>query len=308
MRCNRQRAGFAQVPSPDVVFRTVGRRLHHPRSRCSGRRSLAEAHYNRGMDTFTLQQGRIPLLISLPHDGSFIPDAIAASMLPHARGSLDTDWHVARLYAPLAQELGASVLKPYASRYVVDLNRPADGHALYPGQRETGVVPSIGFDGKPLYASAQEPDGAEVQRRINEFWQPYHRALAQELARLLAKHGRAVLWEGHSIRSRVPMLFAGRLPDFNLGTASGSSCAPGLQGALQVLLEKSTGGFSHAVNGRFKGGYITRHYGNPDAGVHAVQLELVQCNYMDEDSRLFDERKAAGVRQQILSMLQVCLE
>ena len=282
--------------------------MHHARSRCSGCARIAEAHYNRRMDIFSLQQGRVPLLISLPHDGSFIPDAIAAGMLPHARDSLDTDWHVARLYAPLAQELGASLLKPSASRYVVDLNRPADGHALYPGQRETGVVPNIGFDGQSLYPAGQAPDADEVQRRINEFWQPYHRALAQELARLLAEHGRAVLWEGHSIRSRVPMLFAGRLPDFNLDTASGASCDPGLQGALQVLLEESTGGFSHAVNGRFKGGYITRHYGDPGAGVHAVQLELVQCNYMDEDSRLFDERKAAGVRQQILSMLQLCLE
>jgi len=259
------------------------------------------------MDTFTLQRGRVPLLISLPHDGSFIPADIAAHMLPQARRSLDTDWHVARLYAPLAQELGASVLKPQASRYVVDLNRPADGHALYPGQRETGVVPLVGFDGEPLYESGQAPDAAEVQRRINEFWQPYHQAITQELVRLLAEHGRAVLWEGHSIRSRVPMLFAGRLPDFNLGTASGASCSPGLQMSLQGCLEAQAARFSHAVNGRFKGGYITRHYGDPSGGVQAVQLELVQLNYMDEDSRIFDEEKATEVRQQILSMLRLCL-
>ena len=259
------------------------------------------------MDTFTLHRGRVPLLISLPHDGSFIPADIAAHMLPQARRSLDTDWHVARLYAPLAQELGASVLKPQASRYVVDLNRPADGHALYPGQRETGVVPLVGFDGEPLYESGQAPDAAEVQRRINEFWQPYHQAITQELVRLLAEHGRAVLWEGHSIRSRVPMLFAGRLPDFNLGTASGASCSPGLQISLQGCLDAQAARFSHAVNGRFKGGYITRHYGDPSGGVQAVQLELVQLNYMDEDSRIFDEEKATEVRQQILSMLRLCL-
>jgi len=259
------------------------------------------------MDTFTLHRGRVPLLISLPHDGSFIPADIAAHMLPQARRSLDTDWHVARLYAPLARELGASVLKPQASRYVVDLNRPADGHALYPGQRETGVVPLVGFDGEPLYESGQAPDAAEVQRRINEFWQPYHQAITQELVRLLAEHGRAVLWEGHSIRSRVPMLFAGRLPDFNLGTASGASCSPGLQMSLQGCLEAQAARFSHAVNGRFKGGYITRHYGDPSGGVQAVQLELVQLNYMDEDSRIFDEEKATEVRQQILSMLRLCL-
>jgi N-formylglutamate deformylase len=199
------------------------------------------------------------------------------------------------------------VLKPQASRYVVDLNRPADGHALYPGQRETGVVPLVGFDGEPLYESGQAPDAAEVQRRINEFWQPYHQAITQELVRLLAEHGRAVLWEGHSIRSRVPMLFAGRLPDFNLGTASGASCSPELQARLQGCLDDPATGFSHAVNGRFKGGYITRHYGNPQAGVQAVQLELVQLNYMDEDSRIFDADKAARVQQQIRSMLRLCL-
>lgn len=258
------------------------------------------------MSTFTLQRGRVPLLISLPHDGSFIPDDIAARMRPAARRSPDTDWHVARLYEPLAQALGASVLKPRASRYVVDLNRPADGHALYPGQRETGLVSTIGFDGEPLYLDGQAPDAAEVQRRISEFWQPYHQALAQELARLCAEHGRAVLWEGHSIRSRVPMLFEGRLPDFNLGTATGASCSAALQARLQASLE-SQSRFGFAVNGRFKGGYITRHYGDPAAGVQAVQLELVQLNYMDEASFEYDEAKAVDVQALIGKMLQICL-
>jgi len=259
------------------------------------------------MTNFTLQRGRVPLLISLPHDGSFIPDDIAARMRPAARRSPDTDWHVGRLYEPLAQALGASVLKPWASRYVIDLNRPADGHALYPGRRETGLVPTIGFDREPLYLDGREPDGAEVQRRINEFWHPYHQALAQELARLCAEHGRAVLWEGHSIRSRVPMLFEGRLPDFNLGTATGASCEGALQAQLQGCLE-SQSRFSFAVNGRFKGGYITRHYGNPDADVQAVQLELAQLNYMDETSFDYDEGKAPAVQELIGRMLQVCLE
>ena len=255
------------------------------------------------MDTFTLQRGHVPLLISLPHDSSVIPEDIAAHMLPHARRAVDTDWHVARLYAPLAQTLGASVLRPLVSRYVVDLNRPADGQALYPGQRETGVVPVIGFAGEPLYAPEQTPDAAEVQRRINAYWQPYHQAIAQELARLLAEHGRALLWEGHSIRSRVPMLFPGRLPDFNLGTASGASCSEALQARLQAYLEQPSS-YSHAINGRFKGGYITRHYGDPEGGVQAVQLELAQLNYMDEDSFVYDVVKAASLQQRILPMLQ----
>ncbi|MGN6704605.1 MAG: N-formylglutamate deformylase [Rhodanobacter sp.] len=258
------------------------------------------------MDTFTLHRGRVPLLISLPHDGSFIPGDLAARMQPAARRSSDTDWHVARLYEPLAEALGASVLKPAASRYVVDLNRPADGHALYPGQRETGLVPLTGFDGEPLYLDGEAPDPAEVQRRINEYWQPYHDALAQELARLQAEHGRVVLWEGHSIRSRVPMLFEGRLPDFNLGTADGVSCDAALQARLAGGLQAQSR-FSVAVNGRFKGGYITRHYGRPDAGVQAVQLELVQLNYMDEASFAYDASKASQVQAVIAALLHACL-
>ena len=259
------------------------------------------------MSNFTLHRGRVPLLISLPHDGSFIPQPMAARMHPAARRSPDTDWHVARLYEPLARELGASVLKPQASRYVVDLNRPADGHALYPGQRETGLVSTVGFDGEPLYLDGRAPDAAEVQQRINDYWQPYHDALAQELARLHAEHGRVVLWEGHSIRSQVPMLFDGRLPDFNLGTATGASCTSALQSRLQSCLEAQTR-FSVAVNGRFKGGYITRHYGCPEAGVQVVQLELVQLNYMDEASFEFDEAKAPEVQAVIDRLLRICLE
>jgi N-formylglutamate deformylase len=199
------------------------------------------------------------------------------------------------------------VLKPLASRYVIDLNRPSDGHALYPGQRETGLVPTIGFDGDPLYQDGREPDSAEVQRRINEFWWPYHQALTQELARLCAEHGRAILWEGHSIRSRVPMLFEGRLPDFNLGTAAGASCGGALQAQLQVCLEAQSR-FSYAINGRFKGGYITRHYGASDTPEQAVQLELVQLNYMDEASFEYDTEKAPAVQELIGRMLQVCLK
>lgn len=259
-----------------------------------------------GMANFTLQRGRVPLLISLPHDGSFIPDDIAARMQPAARRSPDTDWHVGRLYEPLADALGASVLKPKASRYVVDLNRPDDGHALYPGQSETGLVSTIGFDGKPLYLDGQTPGADEIQRRINEYWTPYHDALSHELARLCDEHGRAVLWEGHSIRGHVPMLFEGRLPDFNLGTAAGASCGASLQAKLQTGLEAQSQ-FSFAVNGRFKGGYITRHYGNPDAGIQAIQLELAQSNYMDEESFAYDDKKAIAVQRVIADLLDITL-
>jgi N-formylglutamate deformylase len=260
----------------------------------------------RAMDTFTLRRGRAPLLISLPHDSPFIPAHIAARMRPSARRSPDTDWHVGRLYEPLAQRLDASVLRPLVSRYVVDLNRPADGHALYPGQRETGLVPLIGFDGEPLYTAAEPVDAGEVQRRIDDYWRPYHQALVDELARLRAAHGRVVLWEAHSIRSKVPMLFEGCLPDFNLGTAAGASCDAALQAQLEACLAAQAR-FSVAVNARFKGGYITRHYGAPASGVQAVQLELAQRHYMDEETFAWDEGKAPAVQQLIEKLLKICL-
>jgi N-formylglutamate deformylase len=259
------------------------------------------------MSTYHLHQGSVPLLISLPHDGSDIPASLAARLQPQARRSPDTDWHVGRLYQPLAEALGASVLRPLASRYVIDLNRPADGQPLYPGQAETGLVSLHGFDGQPLYLPGHEPDAAEVQQRVNEFWRPYHQALSQELARLRDEHGWAVLWEGHSIRSQVPMLFDGRLPDLNLGTAAGASCGAALQQRLQQRLEQQSD-YSFVLNGRFKGGYITRHYGQPQQHVHAVQLELAQAIYMDETSFAYDEVKASALQQSLRALLQICLE
>ena len=258
------------------------------------------------MDTFTLTRGHVPLLISLPHDGTHLPGDLAERLQPAARRAPDTDWHVARLYEPLARELGASVIKPVASRYVVDLNRPADGHALYPGRRETGLVPTIGFDGQPLYLEGQEPDADDIRQRVDTWWRPYHQALAGELARLQAEHGRAVLWDGHSIRSRVPMLFEGRLPDFNLGTADGASCGSELQWRLTNVLEAQRR-YDFVVNGRFKGGHITRHYGRPADGVQAVQLELAQCQYMDEESFAWEEGKAKQLQETILALLRCCL-
>lgn len=257
------------------------------------------------MDTYTLERGSAPLLVSLPHDGSAIPDDIAACMHPRARQAPDTDWHVGKLYA-FACELGASIIRPYWSRYVVDLNRPPDGHSLYPGQRGTGLVPEVMFDDRPIYLDGQAPDAGEVAVRVDAYWRPYHAALKQELARLHSEHGRAVLWEGHSIRSEVPMLFDGRLPDFNLGTAAGSSCRHALSKALDAVL-KDQSDYTHVLDGRFKGGYITRHYGNPDAGIDAVQLELAQINYMDEDSFQYLPERAAQVQGIIRSLLETCL-
>jgi N-formylglutamate deformylase len=258
------------------------------------------------MIPYTLHRGTAPLLVSLPHNGSAIPDDMAARMKRKARRSVDTDWHVAELY-DFARAMGASVIKPFASRYVVDLNRPADGHLLYPGQSETSLVPTVLFDGSEIYRSGAVPTAEEIADRVQRWWKPYHKALADELARLKGEFGHVVLWEGHSIRSHVPMLFEGRLPDFNLGTADGASCSPALQAKVAAVLARQSD-YSYAVNGRFKGGYITRHYGKPEQGVDAIQLELAQINYMDEDSFEYLPGEAAQVQVLIGDMLKVCLE
>jgi N-formylglutamate deformylase len=255
-------------------------------------------------ETYTLHQGSAPLLVSLPHDGTTLPDDIAPRMTAAAQRVPDTDWHVARLYA-FARELGASIIVPKYSRYVVDLNRPPDDVSLYPGQNTTGLCPLLQFSGEPVYLPGQEPTPAEISGRVARYWRPYHEGLAAEIQRLKAEHGRVVLWEGHSIRSVVPFLFDGRLPDFNLGTADGASCTAGLQRKLVNELE-SQRKYSFVVNGRFKGGYITRQYGDPINGVDAIQLELAQLNYMDEDSFEYKEGIANDVRGAILALLTVC--
>ncbi len=258
------------------------------------------------METYTLHRGTAPLFVSLPHNGTALPDEIAARLTPAARRVPDTDWHVSRLYA-FARELGASMLVPTYSRYVVDLNRPPDDVSLYPGQNTTGLCPIVQFSGDAAYLPGQEPTQEEVAQRVGTYWRPYHAALIDEIARIKAAHGRAVLWEGHSIRSVVPFLFEGRLPDFNLGTVAGASCSANLQQRLEAILTNQKK-YSFVVNGRFKGGYITRHYGDPARGVDAIQLELAQLNYMDEDSFEYLPERAASLAAIIRAMLEVCRE
>lgn len=259
-----------------------------------------------GTDTCKLHRGDAPLLLSLPHDGSAIPDALQQRMMPEARRAPDTDWHVARLY-DFARGLGASIIVPRYSRYVIDLNRGEDDTSLYPGQNTTGLVPLVRFSGDPVYLPGREPDAGEVASRIDRFWRPYHAALREELDRIRAQHGRAVLWEGHSIRgSGLPFLFEGRLPDLNLGTANGASCAPALQARIEQVLAAQDE-YDWVVNGRFKGGHITRHYGDPADGIDAVQLEISQRTYMDEDSFAYDERKAGRLQPLLRRLLDAAL-
>lgn len=232
------------------------------------------------MKIFDFTEGSTPLLVSLPHCGLRLPQDIAAGMTPEALNLADTDWHVDRLYG-FARELGASIIRPHYSRYVIDLNRPADDGELYPGNKGTSLCPTMSFSEEPLYKSGQQPDRAEVKRRLTTWWQPYHSKLQAELIRLKGRYGVAVLFEAHSIRSQLPYLFSGTLPDINIGTAAGVSCAAGMRSELEsVLLGQDR--YAYVIDQRFKGGYITRAYGAPQQGIHSIQLELAQRNYMEE--------------------------
>ncbi|WMY06953.1 N-formylglutamate deformylase [Paraburkholderia phenoliruptrix] len=256
---------------------------------------------------FTLHRGSLPMLISIPHLGTRIPADIAATMTPVAQRTDDCDWHLDRLYA-FAKRMGASILAPAYARYVIDLNRPPDGANLYPGQDTTGLLPVDTFDKEPLYREGYLPDDAEVARRRAAYWTPYHDALASEIAALKAKHGKVLLWEAHSIRSRVPRFFEGRLPDFNFGTSNGASAVAGLAEELAAVVERH-GGYSAVANGRFKGGYITRHYGEPSQRVHAVQLELSQITYMQEQlPYAYDEALAAKIEPLLEQLVATALE
>lgn len=258
------------------------------------------------MDIFSLHRGTRPLLVSVPHDGTQVPADIASRLRDSARRVPDTDWHVARLYA-FVRAMGASMIVPTHSRYVVDLNRSEHDVSLYPGQNTTGLCPIVQFTGEPVYLRGGEPGAAEVRERVDRYWRPYHEALGEELARIRAEHGRAVLWEGHSIRGELPFLFDGRLPDLNLGTAGGASCSPALQLRLEAVLSAQRD-YGFVTNGRFKGGHITRHYGDPAGGIDAVQLETSQRIYMDEATSIYDHMKAARAQTVIRHLLEAALE
>ena len=258
------------------------------------------------MDVCTLHRGTAPLLISLPHDGTVLAEGLPARMTPTARQVPDTDWYVSRLY-DFAKSLGASILKPAYSRYVVDLNRPPDDVSLYPGQNTTGLCPIVQFSGEPVYLDGELPGKDEIEQRVADYWRPYHAALQAELKRLHDAHGRVLLWEGHSIRSQVPFLFEGQLPDFNVGTAGGASCSPATQAGIEKILSAQSA-YSWVCNGRFKGGYITRQYGQVGQGIEAVQLELAQSVYMDEFANTYDASKAAQVQELIAEFFRQWLQ
>jgi N-formylglutamate deformylase len=233
-------------------------------------------------DIFALTRGTAPLLVSIPHAGTRIPHELERRLTPAALQRADVDWHLPQLYA-FAHAMGATVLSALYARHVIDLNRPPQDESLYPGQDVTGLLPMDTFRKEPLYLDGQAPDAAERDERRERYWRPYHDALRTELERLRALHGQVVLWDAHSICSVLPRFFEGKLPDLNLGTADGRACASAVQAAAEAPMAAQTD-FTHVSNGRFKGGWITRHYGAPDRGIHALQLEICQSTYMDESA------------------------
>lgn len=254
-------------------------------------------------EVFDFTPGSTPVLISVPHAGTEIPAEMAARMTSEALDLPDTDWHVPLLY-DFAKHIGAGLIVAKNSRYVVDLNRDPSGKPLYPGADNTELVPTTTFGRDKVYRSGLAPDDQEVAQRVQRYWKPYHDKLSGELDALKARHGIAVLWDAHSIPSVVPRFFSGKLPDLNLGSAKGASAAPDLVEAV-VAVFKTTNAFSSVLDGRFTGGYITRRFGQPQTGIHALQLELGQASYMDESPPYrFDHHRAAPMKALLLKTME----
>lgn len=255
------------------------------------------------MTPVEVSRGDSPIVLGLPHTGTWLPEDIRARLNDTGRALADTDWHVDRLYAGLLS--GATTVRATFHRYLIDANRAPDDASLYPGQNTTGLCPLTDFDGRPVYRDCQEPDAAEIARRRDAFHAPYHAALAAELERVRARHGLVILYDCHSIRSRIPFLFEGTLPDLNIGTNSGAACAAGVEAAV-VDICAAADDYTHVVNGRFKGGWTTRHYGRPGAGVHALQMELAQSTHLAAEAPpwSYDDARAGRLRPHLARILE----
>lgn len=245
--------------------------------------------------------GDSPLVLAQPHGGVEIPQNIFRRLNATGQALEDTDWHIQRLYHGLIDDV--TVVSTPTHRYVIDANRDPSDQSLYPGQNTTSLCPTTTFDGRPIYRDGEEPGEAEICERQQQYHQPYHDAVAEQLQRVHQKHGYVVLYDCHSIRSLIPYLFDGRLPDFNIGTNNGASCDPGIEFCVAETCAKATL-YTHVSNGRFKGGWTTRHYGDPGNGYHAIQMELAQRNYMNEKAPWdYDIDKAEQLRKTLREIL-----
>lgn len=251
-------------------------------------------------DVFDFRKGSSALLVSIPHDGRMLAPGQAERMTDAGRALPDTDWHVRELYS-FVEELGASVIVANYSRYVVDLNRPSSDESLYQNQLATGLCPGKTFAGQDVYLEGESVSSKEQEARIDTYWRPYHDAISETLQQIRDQFGYALLWDAHSIPSEVPSLFDGELPDLNIGTNRSLSCAANITATVAAVAEGSP--YSSVVNGRFRGGHITRNYGEPTSGIHAIQLELTQRNYMDEKNLEYDAGRAVRLVDTIKNML-----
>ncbi len=253
------------------------------------------------MQVVSVLRGDSPIVLGQPHGGTFVPADIAARLNDTGRALADTDWHINRLYEGVFD--GVSVVQSNIHRYVIDANRAPDGASLYPGQNTTTLVPLTDFDGRLIWIEGQNPSADETESRRLAFHAPYHDALQQELERVRNRHGVAILFDCHSIRSVIPYLFEGELPVFNTGTNSGQSCHPAVEQAVHHVATDADG-YSSVLNGRFRGGWTTRHYGRPSEGIHAIQMEIAQRAYMDETPPwTWRDERAAALRPHLRNML-----
>ena len=253
-------------------------------------------------DFVQVSQGDGPVVLAMPHTGARVPTDVWDNLNDNGRALSDTDWNINRLYAGLLDS--ATTVRTSIHRYVIDANRAPDGASLYPGQNTTGLCPTTDFDGQPIYRSGREPAPAEIAQRCSLYHAPYHAVLKAEIARVQAIHSVVVLLDCHSIRSRIPYLFDGTLSVFNIGTDGGATCSPAIQSAVQTVCEAAPG-YSSVLNGRFKGGWTTRHYGHPMHNVHAIQLELAQSTYMAEiPPWTYDEHLADRLREHLGTVLR----
>jgi formiminoglutamase len=254
------------------------------------------------MDWLHVHKGDQPIIISIPHAGQRLLASQNEDLIDPRAALDDTDHFVDRLY-DFAFDMGISLIRSDMSRLVIDLNRDPEGVSLYPGRSTTGLVPTTDFKGLILYHEGKEPDNLEIRQRLIDYYHPYHEAIRQEINRLRIKFGRVILYDAHSVRSVLPWLFEGGLPLFNIGTNAGSTCSPALTEAVIKVC-----GPDSVINGRFKGGYITRHYTNLNNGIETIQMELSKRGYMDEERTLWDDGRALALQKTLKTIMTICLK
>ena len=252
------------------------------------------------MNHIEIKQGTGPIVLAMPHSGTYLPTEIYDKLNDNGKELADTDWHLMELYDGL--QPNAAIVKANFHRYVIDANRCPDGVSLYPGANTTTLCPLIDFVNKPIWQEGLVPTESDIEPRIKLFHTPYHKALHEALQTARSNHGYAIIYDCHSIRSNIPFLFDGALPNLNIGTNDSKSCDSKIEQIAENICKKSS--FSTVTNGRFKGGWTTRHYGKPETDIHAIQMEITQSSYMQEHAPWeYSNEKANILRQTLANIL-----